>query len=484
MDALPTGGQRAGAAPASAPHSVEAEQAVIGGLLLDDEAWDKVSDILTETDFYSQPNRTLFRAVSGLAESGNPCDALTVAERLKGELKSDSGGGARTGGESTLSYLADLVNATPSAANIVAYAHIVRENAVRRQLLKVAAGIIEDVHSMTDGSAELIDRAEQSIFKITDAGARKAADFQALKTLGQEVYEQVDQRRQSPGLMTGVATGFREFDEKTNGLQAGDLVIIAGRPSMGKTSFALNIAEHAAVGQKCGAVAIFSMEMPANQIATRFYSSLGKIDQMHLRTGRLNDEEWARLTDWYARFSDVRIYVDDSASLTPTEVRARVRRLMREHRDLALVVVDYLQLMRSHSTAENRAGEISEISRSLKALAKEANLPVVALSQLNRNIENRPERRPQMSDLRESGALEQDADLIAVLYRSGEQGESDNTGAVNVEVVKQRNGPTFKTQLTFIGKYTRFENYFPEEGIGASPYPDHTADVVSDFEQI
>lgn len=481
MDAPPTGEQRAGAAAPGAPHSIEAEQAVIGGLLLDNEAWDKVSDIVTEHDFYSQSNRTLFRAVSGLAESGSPCDAVTVAERLKGELKD----GASPADDNTLSYLADLASETPSAANIVAYARIVHENAVRRQLLKVAAGIIEDAHSMAGDSAELIDRAEQNIFRITDERKRKTADFRPLKLLGQEVYEQVDERRKTPGLITGVATGFREFDEKTNGLQDGDLVIIAGRPSMGKTSFALNIAEHAAVREQGGAVAIFSMEMPAHQIATRFYSSLGRIDQMHLRTGNLNDEEWARLTDWYGRFSDVRIYVDDSPSLTPTEVRARVRRLRREHDDLALVVVDYLQLMRAHGSTENRAVEISEISRSLKALAKEVSLPVVALSQLNRNIESRPERRPQMSDLRESGALEQDADLIAVLYRGGEQGEDDNTGAVDVEVVKQRNGPTFKTRLTFIGKYTRFENYFPEEAGGGAPsYPDYTDAVVSDFEQI
>ncbi len=480
MDAPPTGEQRAGAA-AGAPHSIEAEQAVIGGLLLDNEAWDKVSDIVTENDFYSQSNRTLFRAVSGLAESGSPCDAVTVAERLKGERKD----GAASADDNTLSYLADLVNETPSAANIVAYARIVHENAVRRQLLKVAAGIIEDARSMAGDSAELIDRAEQNIFRITDDRSRKMADFRPLQALGQEVFEQVEKRSKSPGLITGVATGFREFDEKTNGLQAGDLVIIAGRPSMGKTSFALNIAEHAAARAKCGAVAIFSMEMPAHQIATRFYSSLGRINQMHLRTGNLSDEEWARLTECYKSFSEVRIYVDDSPSLTPTEVRARVRRLRREHRDLALVVVDYLQLMRSHASVENRAVEISEISRSLKALAKEVNLPVVALSQLNRNIESRPERRPQMSDLRESGALEQDADLIAVLYRGGEQGEDDNTGAVDVEVVKQRNGPTFKTRLTFIGQYTRFENYFPEEAAGGAPsYPDYNDAVVSDFEQI
>ena len=254
---------------------------------------------------------------------------------------------------------------------------------------------------------------------------------------------------------------------------------------MGKTSFALNVAEHAAVRQKCGTVAIFSMEMPAHQIATRLYSSLGQIDQMHLRTGNLADEEWARLTDWFARFSDVGIYVDDSPSLTPTEVRARVRRLHRERRDLALVVVDYLQLMRAHNSVENRAVEISEISRALKALAKEVDLPVVALSQLNRNIESRPEKKPQMSDLRESGALEQDADLIAVLYRGDERGEDENSGVINVEVVKQRNGPTFKTRLTFIGKYTHFKNYFPEENVGRPSYGAYQDDaVVSDFEQM
>ena len=467
-----------GVAPRAAPHSLEAEQAVIGGLLLDNEAWDKVSDVLSEEDFYSRRNRTLFRVVSGLAEAGRPCDVVTVADRLKGDKQS--------GGDDTLAYLSNLAGDTPGSANIAAYAHIVHENAMRRRLIKEATAIIEEVFASQDeSSGELLDRAEQRVFRLADRGARKAADFQSLQQLGKLVYEQVDERRKSPGAITGVATGFTEFDEKTSGLQSGDLVIVAGRPSMGKTSFALNVAEHAAVSQKCGTVAIFSMEMPAHQIATRLYSSLGQIDQMHLRTGNLADEEWARLTDWFARFSEVGIYVDDSPSLTPTEVRARVRRLHREHSDLALVVVDYLQLMRAHNSVENRAVEISEISRALKALAKEVDLPVVALSQLNRNIESRPEKKPQMSDLRESGALEQDADLIAVLYRGDERGEDENSGVINVEVVKQRNGPTFKTRLTFIGKYTHFKNYFPEENVGRASHGAYEEDaVVSDFEQI
>lgn len=459
------------------PHSAEAEQAVIGGLLLDDEAWDKVSDVLSEEDFYSRQNRDLFRVVSDLVEAGQPCDVVTVADRLKGDKQA--------GGDKTLSYLSELAGEVPGSANIAAYARIVHENAMRRRLIKEATEIIEDAHASTgEGSSELLDRAEQRVFGLADRVARKSAEFQPLHHLGKIVYEQVDERRKSPGAITGVATGFTEFDDKTSGLQAGDLVIVAGRPSMGKTSFALNVAEHAAVHQRCGAVAIFSMEMPAHQIATRLYSSLGRIDQMHLRTGRLADEEWARLTEWYTRFSDVGIYVDDSPSLTPTEVRARVRRLHREHRDLALVVVDYLQLMRSRNSVENRAVEISEISRALKALAREVNLPVVALSQLNRNIESRPEKKPQMSDLRESGALEQDADLIAVLYRGDERGEDENSGVINVEVVKQRNGPTFKTRLTFIGKYTHFKNYFPEEHVGRASHGAFDDVVVSDFEQM
>ena len=442
------------------PHSTEAEQAVIGGLLLDPDAFDKVADVLNEKDFYEKRNKDLFKAIYELNHRGEPCDFITVSNFLKSSKNLD---------ETTFSYLTSLVKETPSAARIKTYADIVREHAAKRQLISVATELIELAYSKSDQSSqELLNKAEQLILNVSDE-TQKTTDLRSIAELSSVVYEQIQERSKSDQLITGVPTGFAVIDEKTSGLQKGDLIIIAGRPSMGKTSLALNIAEHVAIERQQGTVAIFSMEMPAEQIVSRLFSSVAKINQMHMRNGRLNDGEWANLIKWLGIFKKASLYIDDSSALTPVDVCARVRRLKRDHPDLALVIVDYLQLMHMDRTIENRAVEISGISRALKSLAREVNVPVIALSQLNRNIESR-RTKPQMSDLRESGAIEQDADLIMVIYReldkgNTQEGATTTDGVINVDIVKQRNGPTFDTKLTFIGKHTRFENYISEDAM-------------------
>jgi len=454
------------------PHSLEAEQAVIGGLLIDPNAFDKV--VLESHEFYQKRNRDLFDAICELNRRGEPCDFITVSNCLKNSKKH---------GEDILAYLATLAKETPSAAHIAAYAGIVREHAARRRLISAATEIIENAHN-TSGidSQALLNQAEQSILEVSGDN-KKSSDFRALPELSSFVCEKIDQRSKSDETLTGVATGFTELDEGTSGLQKGDLIVIAGRPSMGKTSLALNIVEHVAFKQQRGTVAIFSLEMPGEQIVFRLFSSLGSINQMRLRTGKLSQEEWTSLTKWHSAFQKASLFIDDSSTLTPEEVCSKVRRLKHECPDLALVVVDYLQLMNSSRNVENRAVEISGISRALKALAKEVEVPVVALSQLNRNIEHRSEKekKPQMSDLRESGAIEQDADLIMAIYRNQERGDAQVNDVIRVDVVKQRNGPTFGTNLTFIGKYTRFENYIGEEAVGT-----HNASqkVVTSFDDL
>jgi len=440
------------------PHSLEAEQAVIGGLLIDSNAFDKI--VLESHDFYQQRNRDLYDAICKLNRRGEPCDFITVSNCLKNSKKH---------GEDTLAYLATLAKETPSAAHITAYARIVREHAVRRRLISEATEIIENAHNTSGMDTQaLLSQAEQSILGVSGDN-NKSSDFRALPELSHFVCEKIDQRSKSDETLTGIPTGFTELDEGTSGLQKGDLIVIAGRPSMGKTSLALNIVEHATLKQQRGTAAIFSLEMPGEQIVFRLFSSLGSINQMRLKTGKLSQEEWASLAKWHRAFQKASLYIDDSSTLTPEEVCSKVRRLKHEHPDLALVVVDYLQLMNSSRNVENRAVEISGISRALKALAKEVDVPVVALSQLNRNIEHRSEKekKPQMSDLRESGAIEQDADLIMAIYRNQEKGDAQVNDVVRVDVVKQRNGPTFGTDLTFIGKYTRFENYIREEAAAA-----------------
>ena len=440
------------------PHSVEAEQAVLGGVLLDNGAWDRIADVLAGTHFYRGDHRAVFNAVAALCEEGRPCDAVTVAERLDRDGQLDSSGG--------LAYLAELAENTPSAANIVAYAEIVRERAVLRELIRTSTEIA-DAAFRPEGRAalDLLDDAERRIFELAERGGAAQRESVAIRDVLVSVMERIDElsRRDSP--ITGVPTGFEDLDRKTAGLQYGDLVIVAGRPSMGKTSFTMNIVEMAAIRAELPVI-VFSMEMPAEQLTMRMLSSLGRIDQQKVRTGKLDDDDWPRLTSQLALLNDTKIFIVDEPALTPTELRARCRRLKREH-GLGLVVIDYLQLMHVPGTRENRATEISEISRSLKALAKELMVPVVACSQLNRGLEQRQDKRPVMSDLRESGAIEQDADLILFIYRDEVYNEeSKDKGKAEIIIGKQRNGPIGRVELAFLNKYTRFENYTPIEYSG------------------
>lgn len=436
------------------PNSIEAEQSLIGGLMLDQVAWEKVADVISADDFYRKDHRLIFAAIANLAETNNPCDVVTVSEYLdnRGEL-GQSGG---------LEYIATLANETPGAANARAYAKILRERSVLRALIN-AGNEISGSAFATDGrmASELVDAAERLVFEIAEKGSRGRAGFKHLKHILPQAVDRIDVLHQSEGEITGISTGFTEFDKLTAGLQPGELIVIAGRPSMGKTSLAINIAENAAIGSKVP-TAIFSMEMPSQQLAFRMISSLGRVDQAHLRTGRFPDEDWSRINTAVQLMSDAPIFIDDSAGLSPTEIRARSRRLHREH-GLGLIVIDYLQLMQVPGSRENRATEISEISRSLKALAKELELPIIALSQLNRSVEQRPDKRPIMSDLRESGAIEQDADLILFIYREEVYNpDTPRKGIADISIAKQRNGPIGDFPLTFVGRYTKFENWMPE----------------------
>jgi len=434
-----------------APHSIEAEQSVLGGLMLDNPAWDKISDFIAEEDFYRRDHRLIFRAVSGLVEKSSPYDVVTLSEWLDEHGELDNAGG--------LAYLGSLAKNTPSAANIIAYAKIVRERSILRQLIQVGHNISSSCYEMEGrNSAELLDNAEKLVFQIAEHGARGRRDFVSIKDLLVKAVDRIDTLFQQDNPITGVSTGFKDFDEYTSGLQPSDLVIVAGRPSMGKTTFAVNIAENAAV--KGGLpVAIFSMEMPGEQLAMRMLSSLGRIDQHKVRTGKLNDDDWPRLTHAVGQLAEAPMFIDDTPALSPNELRSRSRRLMREH-GLGLIVIDYLQLMQVHGSKENRTNEISEISRSLKGLAKELNVPIIALSQLNRSLEQRPNKRPVMSDLRESGAIEQDADVITFIYRDEVYDQdSPDKGVAEIIIGKQRNGPIGTVRLTFLGQYTRFENY-------------------------
>ncbi|HEY9050902.1 MAG TPA: replicative DNA helicase [Gammaproteobacteria bacterium] len=436
------------------PHSIEAEQAVLGGLMLDNRAWEVIADRITEEDFYRKEHRLIFRSIANLERNDQPFDVVTLSEELEKTHELETAGG--------LPYLGRLAKETPSAANIRAYADIVRERSVLRQLIEIGTDIAGSGYNPEGRSSkDLLDEAERRVFKIAEQGSRVGKGFVNIKQLLTKTVEQIDYLFEQEGHITGVPTGFNEFDDMTTGLQKGDMVIVAGRPSMGKTTFAMNIAENAAIGNKTP-VAVFSMEMPAESLAMRMISSLGRIDQHHLRTGQLTDEDWPRITSAVSILSEANIFVDDTPALSPSELRARARRLKREH-GLGLIVIDYLQLMQVPGGGENRATEISEISRSLKALAKELELPVIALSQLNRSLEQRPNKRPVMSDLRESGAIEQDADLIVFIYRDEVYNQdSPDKGTAEIIIGKQRNGPIGSTRLTFLGKYTKFENYIPE----------------------
>ena len=436
------------------PHSIEAEQSVLGGLILANDAWDQVAEIVTEEDFYRGDHRIIFKAIAAIFASNSPCDVVTLSEWLENSNQSGNAGG--------LAYIAMLANNTPSAANISSYAKIVRERSVLRQLIQVGT-LITSSGFRTEGrsAAEILDDAEKQVFRIAEQRARGQKGFSKVSELLSKVVDRIDELHARGDHITGVPTGFKDFDNLTSGLQPSDLVIVAGRPSMGKTAFALNIGHYAAFKKKTP-VAIFSMEMPSEQLVMRLLSSHG-INQQNLRTGRLTDEDWTKLTSALAILEEMPIYIDDTPALTPTDLRARARRIKRTHGDLGLILIDYLQLMRVQGSTENRATEISEISRELKSLAKELHVPVIALSQLNRSVEQRPDKRPVMSDLRESGAIEQDADMITFIYREEVYDpETPRKGIADIIIAKQRNGPIGDIQLTFLGKYTRFENFTPE----------------------
>jgi replicative DNA helicase len=435
------------------PHSVEAEQAVLGGLLIDTNAWDQVADVVRQEDFYRPDHQLIFGAIAAVAGEAKPCDAVTVAGYLERNGQLEKAGG--------LAYLSSIARDTPTAANVRAYAQLVRERSLLRQLIQAGTQIASAVYNNDGTSArDLVDRAEQRVFEIAEGSFRGREGARPVRELLPAVIDQIDEWHTNPDKLRGLPTGFTDFDKITGGLRAGDLVIIAGRPSMGKTTLAVNMAEYAAVHPGTRAsVAVFSMEMPSEQVITRMLASVGGVPLSSLRSGRISDDDWVRITGATSQLSEAKIFVDETPALNPTELRARARRVKREH-GLHLIVVDYLQLMQVPGTQENRATEIAEISRGLKALAKELSVPVIALSQLNRGVEQREHKRPVMSDLRESGAIEQDADIILLIYR--EEVYDRNTtkkGVAEIDLVKHRNGEIGSFLLTFQGQYTRFANY-------------------------
>jgi replicative DNA helicase len=435
------------------PHSLEAESSVLGGLLLDNGAWDRVGDLIHENDFYRLEHRLVFTAIAHLINASKPADIITVFEQLKGQGKSEEVGG--------LGYLNSLAQYVPSAANIRRYAEIVRERAILRKLLTASDEIATNVFN-TQGRAvdKILDEAEQKIFNIGEEGSRMKQGFQGMDTLVVDLLDRVQEMADNPNDITGVPTGFYDLDRMTAGFQAGDMIVLAARPSMGKTALAINIAEHVALNEGLP-VAVFSMEMGAAQLAVRIVGSIGRINQGHLRSGKLTDDEWPRLTEAIEKLRNISLHIDETPGLTPSELRANARRLARQCGKLGLIVVDYLQLMSgsSSSSNENRATELGEISRGLKMLAKELQCPVIALSQLNRSVEQRTDKRPMMSDLRESGAIEQDADIIMFIYRDEYYNkDSKEPGVAEVIIGKQRNGPTGTVKLAFLNQLTRFES--------------------------
>lgn len=431
------------------PHSIEAERSVLGGLMLDDNAWDRISGDLAAEDFYRSDHRIIYRVMGDLVEKNQPLDIITISEALEGIGELENVGG--------LAFISDLASSTPTASNIQAYAQIVRERATVRKLISVAHEIADSGYN-PDGrnSATLLDEAESKVFKIGDERPSRGGP-ESVRPLLTKAVERIDLLFQTKGAITGLSTGFRDLDDITSGLQDSDLIIVAGRPSMGKTAFMMNIAESAVISGDAP-VLVFSLEMPSDALVLRMLSSLGRIDQGKIRTGQLGDDDWPRLTAAVTLLNDKPLLIDDTPALTPNEIRSRARRVAREHGNLGMIVIDYLQLMQVTGTPENRAGEISEISRSLKSIAKEFECPVVAGSQLNRSLEQRPDKRPVMSDLRESGAIEQDADVIMAVYRDEVYHEDAEKGIAEIIVLKQRNGPIGRKKLAFQGQFTKFED--------------------------
>lgn len=436
--------------PKLPPYAIEAEQSVLGGLMLDNRTWNDIADRLGAEDFYREDHQLLFKAIADLVNNNRPCDFVTLSEYLRNRNQLEAAGG--------LAYLGSLANDTPSAANVLAYADIVRERAVLRSLI-TAGGEIADFGYRPDGRppAELIDQAEQKVFAIRNRTEHAQSSYFDMAQIMTKVEHKIELLRANEGSVAGLSTGFTELDRMTTGLHAGDLVILAGRPSMGKTSLALNIAEHVVLYER-KAAAVFSMEMPAEQLGLRMLSSFARIDMTRLRSGDLEDRDWDRLVSQGGLIREAPLYIDQTGALSPLELRARARRMKMRH-DIQLIVVDYIQLMQVPGTRENRTNEISEISRSLKALAKELEVPVIALSQLNRGVEQRDNKRPRMSDLRESGGIEQDADLVMFIYRDEVYNkESPDKGTAEIIIVKQRNGPLGTIRTAFLGQHTRFEN--------------------------
>ena len=417
--------------------------------MLDDNAWDNISGSLAAEDFYRSDHRIIYRVMADLVERNNPLDIITISEALEGIGELENVGG--------LAYISDLASSTPTASNIHAYAQIVRERSTVRSLISVAHEIADSGFN-PDGrnSATLIDEAESKVFKISDDRPSNGGP-ESVRPLLTRAVERIDVLFQTKGALTGISSGFRDIDEMTSGLQPADLIIVAGRPSMGKTSFMMNIAESAAISGE-SPVLVFSMEMPSDSLVLRMLSSLGRIDQTKIRTGQLGDDDWPRLTSAVTLLNDKPLFIDDTAALSPNEIRSRARRVAREHGKLGVILLDYIQLMQVSGTSENRAGEISEISRSLKSIAKEFDCPVIAGSQLNRSLEQRPDKRPIMSDLRESGAIEQDADVIMAIYRDEVYHDDAEKGIAEIIILKQRNGPIGRKKLAFVGQYTKFED--------------------------
>ena len=437
------------------PHSIEAERCVLGCLMLDNNVYDTVSGIVGEKDFYRSEHAWVFRAVSQLIEKSRPADVITVFEWLQNAGRADEVGG--------LPYINTLSQSVPSAANSKRYAEIVRERGVLRQLAETAESIAADCYQPAGREAtELLDAAETKIFAIAEQGGRNQQGFQDLPTVLQSVLKRVDElaHRDDMSDVTGVSCGLKDLDAEMSGFQRGDLIIVAGRPSMGKTAFSLNIAENVAI-QSGLPVAVFSMEMGAAQLVTRMLASVGGIDSQRLRTGRLQNDDWDKLARGLSKLEKAPVFIDESPGLSINNLRASARRQARVTGEFGMIVVDYIQLMTGGGgRSENRATEISEISRGLKALAKELNCPVVALSQLNRSLEQRPNKRPIMSDLRESGAIEQDADVILFIYRDEVYDpETQDKGTAEIIIGKQRNGPTGTVRMTFRKELTRFENF-------------------------
>ena len=439
------------------PHSIEAEQAVLGALMLDDSRWDQVSEVLLPGDFYRREHRLIFEAMYRQVGAARPIDVITLSESLHDANQLKECGG--------IDYLAELVNNHHSGANIAAYGGIVKERAVLRKLISTAHHIADSGYN-PDGrdSGELLEAAEKAVFSIADERPGDGGP-QAVTPILQSAVERIEKLFHSKGNITGVSTGFKDLDEMTSGLQESDLVIVAGRPSMGKTTFAMNMVEQAVLHND-KPVLVFSLEMPADSLIIRMISSIGKIDQTRMRNGKLENEDWDKLTAAVSKLRSRPLFIDDSSGLSPGEMRTRARRIAREHGQIGMIMVDYLQLMQVKGSSENRTGEISEISRSLKLMAREFSCPVVALSQLNRSLEQRPNKRPVMSDLRESGAIEQDADVIMFVYRHEvyEPEKPETKGVAEIIIGKQRNGPIGTVNLSFIGKHTRFENYMPMSG--------------------